>query len=113
MASSDIQREIAETLRQNAGLVDKYLDYARHYASLCVRAARLAGYEVFGVRANPGEGVVLLASIPLHKENPTVLRHKLETLERDADVQFVFVCDRTMTVYVFGKIIPTNTPTPE
>ena len=96
-----VKRQIADELRANAKLVDDYLEYAGRYANLCADHAEEVAKELFNcnsVELDRG----LLASLPLSRENPEQLRTKLEAVAKGASVSYVFVCRRTMTVYVFG-----------
>ena len=93
--------QIADELRKNAKLVDDYLTYAQRYANLCANHAEDLVKELFrGGHFDPD--MVLLAALPLSRENPEQLQAKLRAIAESAAVAHVFVCRRTMTVYVFG-----------
>lgn len=102
MTSDTVRRQIADELRTNAKLVDEYLEYARRYANLCANHAEEVAKELFAY-GHSDPDMVLLASLPLSKENPEQLRAKLEAVAKAANVAHVFVCRRTMTVYLFGS----------
>jgi hypothetical protein len=99
-----VKRQIADELRANAKLVDDYLEYAGRYANLCADHAEEVSKEIFDFNFIGGNGnnVSMVASLPLSRENPEQLRTKLEAVAKGASVSYVFVCRRTMTVYVFG-----------
>jgi hypothetical protein len=101
MTADALLRTIADELRGNAKLVDQYLDYARRYAHLCADHAEEVAKELFHYDHFDPD-LVMLASLPLSQESPQNLRGKLEAISRAASVGYVFICRRTMCVYVFG-----------
>ena len=97
---TELQREIAEMLRTEGPVVEKYLDYAKRYAGLSADHAEAVVRELWPKQAHKGHR--LLAHLQLQKENPEELRRKLEAVAKKATVSHVFACRHTLSVYVFG-----------
>lgn len=104
MKATEIRREIADLMRSNTALVDQYLEHARGYANLLANHAEAVVKEVFNFQ-HLDPDTVLLAALKLAEErDPGHLEGKIRAVAKKARVSQVFVCRRTMTVYLFGSI---------
>ena len=97
---TELRRDIAEMLRSEGPVVDRYLEYAKRYAALAADHADAVVRDLWPKQA--AKGYRLIAQLQLQKENPGELARKLEAVARKTTVTHVFACRHSLSVYVFG-----------